>query len=173
MVDDASLTIWASAIAVAGVVAGAVISLVGATVVENRRQAHDRAAFERSTAIQREQELRAAASHFLIACRRFVEAYRSNFIRVIDGGRPPRFEPRNRDLEFNELSSVYEPYWTVVFLGSPDQQAAARRLMNSVRPFKVRRADGGGFHALTEHAYRKSSDDHIRARSEFVKAMQV
>lgn len=173
MVDNASLTIWGSVIAVGGVIAGAVLSMVGAALVENRRQKHDRASFERSTTIQREQELRAAASQFLIACRRFVEAYRSNFVRVADAGGGLRFVPRSDDLAFNELSSVYEPYWTVVFLGSSDQQAAARRLMDSVRPFKIRRAEGGGFHALTDGAYKKSSDDHIRVRSAFVKAMQV
>jgi hypothetical protein len=172
---DQSIQWWLpSLVGVSGVVLGTLLSMFGTRLSDRRRAEADRLAFERTQQSAREHELRRAASDLLIAARQYVGAYRSNFVRTAStDGKHHTYSPAEGTVQLNDISTVYDPYWTVVFLGSDAQRKAARDLMTSVRVFKVRRAQGGGLHGLSDREHRVFSDRYVATRSAFVESMRV
>ncbi len=149
---------------------GAFISMWSARLSDRRRAIAEQVSWERGQTTEQQRELRNAASALLVAARRYVGVYRSNFVRITESGGHHHWEARD-PRKLNDLSLVYEPYWTVVFLGSAAQQQAAQGLMSSIRRFEVRSVDSVGEGWLTSDAYTRASDDYLAARSRLVNSM--
>jgi hypothetical protein len=154
-------------LSVLGTATGAFISFWSLRASDRRRAKAEKAAFERQRAVDRDDKLRQAGALLLVASRSFVAIYKSNFAEVREPNQPRRFEPRN-DVIANDLTLVYEPLWSFVFLASPEQGEASQKLLDSVRVFAVRAPGEHGPRWMTSTQYAKAYDRYTAARRTFV-----